>query len=302
MMGYLKDHIDDLCAVCVSDRMNCVLNPRCRRRFLINVRILSGSNKSELPFFCYNQVLSNISRFIDGKTTLFTPIDVIIYNEDFFNLFFGKDAKDILKHTKDLTDDSIKKINKIISKSNTPAIYSKTRKERPGILRTILKREKMVREGSFIYDLNPNFFIIWRSNTLFIADIRKGYAICNVHREPIESLDILEMIIPLYSEGKNLQIALQEIDQFPAKTSLQIGINRKALKKIETEQLDKKFSEITEELSPKFARTTFNFTEKLDLQIRVEVQRTSTFDDVNFVFNTISTLMEAESINLLNEI
>ncbi len=302
MMGYLKEYVDALCEDCVSDRMNNVLNPKCRRRFLISVRILSGSPKSELPTFCYQQVVSNISRFIDGKTTLFTPIDVIIYNEDFFNLFFPKDAKEILTHTKDLTDDNVKKIVKIISKSNTPAIYSKTRKDRPGILRTIIKREKMIREGSFIFDLNPNFFIIWRSNTLFVADLRKGYAICNVHREPIESLDILEMIIPLYSEGKEFQIALQEIDQFPAKTSLQIGINRKALKNIEDEQLDKKFSEITQELSPKFARTTFNFTDKLDLQIYVEVQRTSTFDDVNFVFNTISTLMEAESINLLNEI
>ena len=185
------------------------LNPKCRRRFLINVRILAGSQKSELPLFCYNQVVSNVNRYIDGKTTLFTPIDVIIYNEDFFNLFFGKDSKEILNHTKDLTDDSIKKIVKIISKSNTPAIYSKTRKERPGILRTILKREKMIREGSFIYDINPNFFIIWRSNTLFIADLRKGYAICNVHREPIESLDILEMIIPLYSER----------ERFPDRTS-----------------------------------------------------------------------------------
>jgi len=243
-----------------------------------------------------------VSRFIEGKTTLFTPVDVIIYNEDFFKLFFERDSKEILDHTKELTDEGIKKINKIISKSNIPAIYSKTRKERPGILRTILKREKMIREGSFIYDVNPNFFIIWRSNTLFIADLRKGFAICNVHREPIESLDILEMIIPLYSEGKELHIELEEIEKFPAKTSLQIGINRKALKKIETEQLDKRFSDITEELSPKFARTTFNFTDKLDLQIRVEVQKTSTFDDVNFVFNTISSLMEAESINLLNEI
>jgi hypothetical protein len=302
MMGYLKEYIDSLCEECVSDRMTNVLNPKCRRRFLINIRILSGSNKSELPLFCYNQVVSNVTRFIDGKTTLFTPIDVIIYNEDFFNIFFGKDAKEILNHTQDLNEESIKNINKIISKSNTPAIYSKTRKERPGILRTILKKEKMIREGSFIYDLNPNFFVIWRSKTLFIADLRKGYAICNVHRERIESLDILEMIIPLYSEGKEFDIDLQEIDKFPSKTSLQIGINRKSLKKIEDAQLDQKFTEITQELSPKFARTTFNFTEKLDLQIRVEVQKNSTFDDVNFVFNTISTLMETENINLLNEI
>ena len=300
MMGYLKEYIDSLCEDCVSDRMNNVLNPKCRRRFLINVRIVSGSEKSELPLFCYNQVVSNVSRFIDGKTTLFTPIDVIIYNEDFFKLFFGRDSKDIMKHTKDLTDDGIKKINKIISRSNTPAIYSKTRKERPGILRTILKREKMIREGSFIYDLNPNYFVIWRSNTLFIADLQKGYTICNTHKEQIDSLDILEMIIPLYAEGKEFHIALQMEEN--QETSLQIAINRKSLKKLETELLDKKFSEITEELSPKFPRTTFNFTEKLDLKIRVEVQTSSTYDDVNFVFNTISTLMEAESINLLNEV
>ena len=115
MMGYMKNYIDDLCEDCVSDRMNNVLNPKCRRRFIINVRILAGSKKDELPLFCYNQVVSNVSRFIDGKTTLFTPVDVIIYNEDFFKLFFGKDTKDILKQTQDLTEDGIKKINKISS-------------------------------------------------------------------------------------------------------------------------------------------------------------------------------------------
>lgn len=299
MMGYMKEYIDALCDDCVSDRMNNVLNPKCRRRFLINVRLLSGCNKSELPLFCYNQVVSNVNRFIDGKTTLFTPVDVIIYNEDFFKLFFDNDAKEIMKYTMDITEDNIKKINKIISKSNAPAIYSKTRKDRPGILRTILKREKMIREGSFIYDIDPHYFIIWRSNTIFIADLQKGYAICNVHREQIEP-NILEMLIPLYAEGKDFRINLQMEES--KETCLQIGINRKNLKNIEGEQLDQKFSDITEELSPKFPRTTFNFTDKLDLQISVEVNKTSTFDDVNFVFNKISTLMEAESINLLNEV
>ncbi|MBN2157200.1 MAG: hypothetical protein JW776_14240 [Candidatus Lokiarchaeota archaeon] len=305
MMGYLKEYIDNLCNECVSDRMNNVLNPMCRRRFLINVRILSGSSLKELPVFCYNQVLSNINRFIEGKTTLFTPVDVIIYNEDFFKLFFGRDAQELLKLTRDLgveglNEEGIKTINKIISKSNTPAIYSKTRKERPGILRTILKREKMIREGSFIYDVSSNYFIIWRSNTLFIADLHKGYAICNTHKEQIDSMEILDLIIPLYAEGKDFRIDLDAVSG--KETLLQIGIKRKNIIQIEDEQLDQRFSQITEDLSPKFPRTTFNFTEKLDLQVSVEVNKNSTFDDVNFVFNKLSTLMEAESINLLNEI
>jgi len=303
MIGYLKEHIDHLCEECVSDRMNNVLNPKCRRRFLINIRILSGSQLSELPVFCYNQVISNLNRFIEGKTTLFTPVDVIIYNEDFFKLFFGRDAKDIMKQAEELSkdsEDSIKKINKIISKSNAPAIHSKARRDRPGILRTILKREKMIREGSFIYDLNSNYFIIWRSNTLFIADLRKGYAICNTHREQIDSVEVLEMIIPLYAEGKDFLIDL--LTEENKQPYLQIGITHKSMIKMEKEQLDLKFNQITEDLSPKFPRTTFNYTDKLDLTISVEVNKTSTFDDVNFVFNKLSTLMEDESINLLDEI
>ncbi|MHA1821938.1 MAG: hypothetical protein ACTSU2_16300 [Promethearchaeota archaeon] len=297
LMGYLREYLDNLCNECVSDRMINVLNPRCRRRFIINVRILSGSTKEELPIFCYTQVLSNLKRFKNKKTTLFTPIDVIIYNEDFFELFFENIGRKIYKL---VSSHSIKEAINTIEKSKIPAIYASTIYNKPGFLRNILKKDKIVKEGSFIYNISENYFIIWHENHLYVADLRRGYAFCNVQRENIESIELLKMIIPLYSEGKNFKINLEERENL--KTFLQITIPNVFLINASEETFQEKFSQITEEIGKyEFPRTSFSIEEK-GINVLVQFDPNITFSDLNKFFNMLSELSKEENINLLDEI
>ena len=170
MMGYLIKSIENLCTECQSDRMSCVLSPKCRRRYLIKTRILSGSSIEELPRFCYTQVLSNIQRFINGKTALYTPVDELIYIEDFFKAFFPKVNKKLFVA---MRDGKLNDIQNIINKTKIPAIYSKKYTNKPGIIRNILKLDKMIATGSFIYDFCEDLFIIWKDKNFWIADFKK---------------------------------------------------------------------------------------------------------------------------------
>lgn len=296
MMGYLKEYIDDLCAKCVSDRMSNVLSPMCRRRYLINIRILTGSKVEELPKFCYQQVISNVERYIKKKTTLFTPIDVLIYNIDFFELFFPKIARRLLET---IQDGKLKEAHALINKSRVPAIPSRSKKQKPSLLRNILKRDKMIKEGSFIYDFDENNFIIWFNNTLYIANIENGYAVCNVHRKKIEPLDILSMILPLYAEGKEFNVNLRQDDE--QVYHIKIRISGEKLIKIEEEIRDQKFRETIKEVGPKFPRASFNLDVEANLDLEVTVDKNCTYDDLNNLFNVVGTLSEVENINLLNE-
>jgi len=294
MMGFLKDYIDDLCYKCNLDRIENVFNPKCRKRFLINFRIMAGASIEELPRYCYEQVLNNLQKYILKKTTLYTPIDVLIYLSDFFKLFFPDISQGIIKK---IRTKRVNEINTIINKSKIPAIYSKSRKEKPGILKNILKKDKLVKEGSFIYDYNENYFVIWYSNSLFIANLNTEIALCNAYNKKIEDLSIINMIIPLYAEGKEFNITL--IQEQNSETKIKVTIQSKDLINLDGELKEKKFNELTEKLSPKFPRAIFNFTETSDLEIIVEVNKNCSYSDINFLFNEVSRLSQIVSINLL---
>lgn len=296
LYGYLTEYIQNLCEECIRDRMGNVLTPKCRRRFLINVRILCGSKLNELPEFCYSQVIANLKRYLEKKTTLYTPRDTYIFNEDLFELFFPKISNKLINR---IVEDKPKEVDLLISKSKVPAIASKTRQEKPGLLRNILKKDKMIKEGSFIYDFNPDFFVIWAESTLYIGYLKKGYAICNAHKGSLESFEILKMILPLYAEGKEFGINLEkDANNIP---TVKITISGEKLIQMDADMRIKKFSAITEEISPKFPRVTFNITADNSLEMFVEIDNNCTFDDINFLFNTISKISTVEAFNLLEE-
>jgi len=295
-MGYLKEYIDEICKKCVADRMGNVLNPKCRKRFLISFRIMAGATIEDLPRFCYEQVLNNLKRYLAKKTTLYTPIDVYIYLNDFFDIFFPDISHGIIKKIK---AKKYKEILSIINKSKLPAVHSKMRGQKPGLLKNILKKDKIIKEGSFIFDYNEDYFVIWHNNNLFIADFNKNIAICNVHNKNIGDLSIIDMILPLYAEGKEFKINLIRDKNLEPK--IKIVIQAEKLIKIDDELRNQRFEEITEKISPKFPRVIFNFTDKADLEIIVEVNKECSYNDINFLFNQVSQLSEAEYLNLLEE-
>lgn len=292
MMGYLIEFIKNLCSECQSDRMSCVLSPKCRRRYLIKTRILTGSSIEELPRFCYNQVLANVQRFKDRKTALYTPVDDFIYIEDFFKAFFPKISKKLYTAMK---EGKLNDVQNIINKTKIPAIYLKKYTNKSGIIRNILKLDKMFVSGSFIYDFCKNLFVIWKDKNFWIADFQKGYAICNAHKSEIKPTELLRMIIPLYAQGKNFNFSLETNED---NITISILISKKKLKKLEKEIWTQKFDEIT----TIFQRARFKFNSEDDLEISVEVGDNSAFDDLNSLFNKVGSLTESENINLLNEI
>jgi hypothetical protein len=241
-------------------------------------------------------VLSNIQRFKNRKTALYTPVDDFIYIEDFFKAFFPKISKKLFTAMK---EGKLNDVQNIINKTKIPAIYSKKYTNKPGIIRNILKLDKMIASGSFIYDFCENLFVIWKDKNFWIADFEKGYAICNAHKSEIKPIELLRMIIPLYAQGKNFNLSLETNEDNI--TNISILISNKMLKNLEKEILIQKFDEITVDTT-KFQRARFNFNLKDDLEISVEVGDNSAFDDINSLFNKVGSLTESENINLLNEI
>lgn len=296
MMGYLVEFIKNLCSECQSDRMSCVLSPKCRRRYLIKTRILTGSPIEELPRFCYNQVLANVQRFKDRKTALYTPVDDFIYLEDFFEAFFPKISKKLYTAMK---EGKLNDVQNIINKTKIPAIYLKKYTNKSGIIRNVLKLDKMIATGSFIYDFCKNLFVIWKDKNFWIADFQKGYAICNAHKSEIKPTELLRMIIPLYAQGKNFILSLETSEDNI--TNISILISKKKVKNLEKEIWIKKFDEKTVDTT-KIHCARFNFNLKDYVEISVKVGDNSAFDDLNSLFNKVGSLTESENINLLNEI
>jgi hypothetical protein len=193
-MNWLKQllfkELGEYCKACEADRMLCVLAPACTERILLKVRMQSHATIDDLPKFCYAQSLNNFKRYLEKKTTLYEPVDVWLYNEDFIEVLFPKiKAKTFEKNLQD-----IKEIYKIIKKSNVPAVLLDINNVDYKIFKKIIEKDKMIREGTFLYEIWDHFMIVWYERKISITDFSKNITICNGANDYIENLKILEMV------------------------------------------------------------------------------------------------------------
>lgn len=193
-MNWLKQllykELGEYCKACEADRMLCVLAPACTERILLKVRMQADASTDDLPKFCYAQSLNNFKRYLEKKTTLYEPIDVWLYNEDFIDVLFPKiKAKTFEKNLQD-----VKEIHKIIKKSNVPAVNLDLNNVDFKTFKKIIEKDKMIREGTFLYEIWNNIMLVWYERKISITDFSKSITICNGSLDYIENLKILEMV------------------------------------------------------------------------------------------------------------
>ena len=192
----LFKELGEYCQICEEDRMICVLSPMCPRRILLKVRIQSGAIKDDLPKFCYSQAVNNLKRYMKKLTTLYKPLDEIVYNKDFIDIMFPKLYDRFLSYF----NEDIDKIHYLIEQSKVPAekfdIYNLDNQ----IFRKIINQNKLIREGTFIYHISENLLLIWYEDAIFISDFSENsnLSICNAKHDVIVNLKIIEMVFQIY--------------------------------------------------------------------------------------------------------
>lgn len=196
--------LKEFCDACETDRMLCVLSPACSERILLKVRMQSGAIKTNLPQFCYAQNITNLKRFLEKKTTLYEPTDILIFNEDFIDLFFPRLSIILRTYNERNQAQSIKEIHNIIKRTNIPAINFEEKNLDSQIFRRIIDKDKLIKEGTFIYQISKYIFIVWFDKSIFICDLKSGITIANAKRDTIQDINILDLVFRIYCAEQNV--------------------------------------------------------------------------------------------------
>lgn len=171
MLFLLINRIDKLCfEECQIDRIACTLTPMCTRRFLLKLRIKNNLTIDDLPEFCYSVQKNALYRDFYGKTVVYKPFDAYLYLIDFLDVFFHGDYR---------------KLNKFISFKNWDDTFK-------------IFDDRIDRGEDFRYQLTGNYMIFKYGDRIHIIFINEKYALCNAHRENINSLEILFGLCELY--------------------------------------------------------------------------------------------------------
>ncbi|MHA1584567.1 MAG: hypothetical protein ACTSVU_00560 [Promethearchaeota archaeon] len=190
----LFKELNEYCAACEDDRMICVLSPMCPNRILLKVRIQSGAEQKEIPRFCYSQSVNNIRRFLKKKTTLYTPQDTLIFNKDFFDLMFPHLYNKIISYY----PSDLSKVYNLIAKSKVPAVNLNFRSADREMFDKIIRKDKLITPGSFIYDISGEFMIVWFEGYIFISNFQTGITIINAKEDIIQNLRICDLVFHTY--------------------------------------------------------------------------------------------------------
>ena len=192
----LFKELGEYCQICEEDRMICVLSPMCPRRILLKVRIQSGASKDDLPKFCYSQAVNNLKRYMKKLTTLYKPVDELVYNKDFIDIMFPKLYDKFVSYFN--TD--IDRIHHLIENSKVPAERFDINSLDNQIFLKIINQNKLIREGTFIYYISEYLLLIWYEDTIFISNFSENsnLTICNAKNDVIINLKIIELVFQIY--------------------------------------------------------------------------------------------------------
>lgn len=212
LLKNIAKDIDTLCTKCQRDRIQCTLSPLCSRRFLLKLRIKSGAKLDDVPKFCYRQLVNLIARDKEKKRTLYRPIDSYIYLLDFFAIFFPKNYRSLFKNL------SFRKYEEAID---------------------VLESFKRKMKDDFRYFLTENYLIIEFYEKIYLSYLKEQYVCCNLRRDEISDLNLLENLILFLSTNYSHII----VERTPEDSIL---ISLKVFKKKQTD-LHKYFNEDIDE-------------------------------------------------------
>ena len=190
----LFKELDEYCAACEDDRMICVLSPMCPRRILLKVRLQAGAEQEDIPKFCYEQSVNNVKRFFAKRTTLYKPQDELIYIKQFIDLMFPR----LYKHFMTYINTNITRLHEIIENSKIPAVNLDFRNVDRDMFKKIIRKDKMIKEGSFIYDISGEYLILWYEKIISIVNFRNNIAIVNARNDFIQHLKLIDLVFHIY--------------------------------------------------------------------------------------------------------
>ncbi|MHA1611225.1 MAG: hypothetical protein ACTSYU_04160 [Promethearchaeota archaeon] len=199
----LFKELREYCLECEDDRMICVLSPQCPKRILLKVRIEANAGFEDLPKFCYSQAVNNIRRYLNKNTTLYTPQDELIYNKDFIDIMYPRQYRNIIQYF----NNDLRKLNELISKSKVPAVNLDFHHGDKEIFTKIIQKDKLIREGTFIYYFFGQYLLTWFDGAIFISDFKTDITIVNARDDLIQDLKVIDLVFHTYS-------AEQDIDGF----------------------------------------------------------------------------------------
>jgi hypothetical protein len=234
----LVEKINEYCRNCENERMTCVLSPACFQRFLLDLRIGGYVEKGYIPSFCYQQSLLNFKKYLEKKTNLYKPRDSYFYLSDVIPLIFPGIEKQVYANLKER---NYKQLHEIIKKSKVPGIWLK--KNGKEILEKIISNDKLIKEGTFLYEGEDRFLVIWREGDLFVIDMNYEFVIVNVTDLYLFNLNLLKNLLQMiFSENLlNYEISIDNSEIIKAKVMIP---------NVSEHQLEKSLDTNTDKKSP----------------------------------------------------
>ena len=167
--------INQLCFEdCQIDRIACTLQPKCRQRWLLKLRMLNKLSLDDQPKFCYSVHKNIIFRDYHNKTIVYKPIDAFLYTIDFLDVYFHGDYR---------------KLNLYFSKKQFKDCFK------------IFKDRINNRDEHFQYLLSDqeNYMIFKFEDKIHVMFLNENYVLCNANRDNINDVELLKGICALFN-------------------------------------------------------------------------------------------------------
>jgi len=167
--------INQLCFEdCQIDRIACTLQPKCRQRWLLKLRMLNKLTLEDMPKFCYSVHKNIIFRDYHNKTVVYKPTDAYLYTIDFLDVMFHGDYR---------------KLNQYYSKKQFRDCIK------------IFKDRINNRDEHFQYLLSDkeNFMIFKFEEKIHVMFLNENYVLSNANRDNITSVELLKGICELFA-------------------------------------------------------------------------------------------------------
>jgi len=198
-------------------------------------------------------------------------MDVLIFNEDFLEILFPGLANKIVKmyDLKNL-ESSIREIHKMIKKTKIPAINFEDKIVDAQLFNRIMERDKMIKEGTFIYQINNNHLLIWFEGVIFLSSFSSGLTICNAKKDLIPDLQLLDIVYHIYCAEQNISGKSKFESENEITMTIEFGLND--IDQDLSSENSPYFVELFESLQSFFYRVNVHVDEKNTLVIVLSYQ------------------------------
>ncbi|MEM1657533.1 MAG: hypothetical protein QXK94_00645 [Candidatus Jordarchaeales archaeon] len=88
LLKLLVEHMEEVCEMCMENKMVCTLRPMCPERRWLSFLIMIGAQKEDLPAFCFKTRINEVKAIIE-RTSHIHFSDAILQIDVFLNILSG---------------------------------------------------------------------------------------------------------------------------------------------------------------------------------------------------------------------